>query len=203
VTRRPTAVPISVPARPRSRTARAPVPGKEQGDLPNVSVVPPPVHRPSPASTSRSGPVTRLPRDLITRPYDFRATRRPPRPPGGHKSERVDLKARIPRPGYPAAPPQGPDLAPHNAIRLPCPQAGHHPKSHLRLGPRLALDTRRRNRHASDQAQVTVLRTLVRYPEFPWPGTRPASEWRSYDGTSRLVPPGADDRTELIPSKNR
>jgi hypothetical protein len=35
-------------------------------------------------------------------------------------------------------------------------------KSHLRLVPWFALDTRRRNGHASDQAQVTVLRTLVR-----------------------------------------
>jgi hypothetical protein len=40
-------------------------------------------------------------------------------------------------------------------------------KSHLPVVPRLALDTCRRNGHASDQAHVTVLRTLVRSREPP------------------------------------
>jgi len=38
-------------------------------------------------------------------------------------------------------------------------------QSRLRDGPRLALDRRGGTRHASHQAHVTVLRTMVRYGE--------------------------------------
>ena len=89
------------------------------------------------------------------------------RPSGGHASETTDRKQGN-------ALPVGP-WHPRMALTWPLiALTGCHvrrsditTKSHLRLVPRLALDTRRRNRHASDQAQVTVLRTLVRYPEFP------------------------------------
>jgi hypothetical protein len=40
-------------------------------------------------------------------------------------------------------------------------------KSQLGMAAPLALDTYLRNGHASDQAQVTVLRTLVRYTATP------------------------------------
>ena len=43
-------------------------------------------------------------------------------------------------------------------------------KSQLGMAASLALDTYLRTGHASDQAQVTVLRTLVRYAGFPLAG---------------------------------
>ena len=88
-------------------------------------------------------------------------------PSDGHVSETTDQKRENALPVCP--------VAPHMTLTWPCialtgcyvRRPDITTKSHLRLGPRLALDTRRRNRHASDQAQVTVLRTLVRCMGFP------------------------------------
>ena len=60
-------------------------------------------------------------------------------------------------------PPLGPQLALCDAKRLPRPHGGHGAKFQLDMAIALTLDTHLRNGHASDQAQVTVLRTLVRY----------------------------------------
>ena len=76
-------------------------------------------------------------------------------------------------------------------------------KSQLGMAATLALDTFQRNGHASDQAQVTVLRTLVRYVPIPTKDWVPTQSGGPHDGTTARSRQGADGNRELTIAKNR
>ena len=72
-------------------------------------------------------------------------------------------------------------------------------KSQLGMAPSLALDTYLRNGHASDQAQLTVLRTLVRCIDIPGRGRVPTQSGGPNDGITARSRRGADGDRELTP----
>jgi hypothetical protein len=100
-------------------------------------------------------------------PWLTRKARTRPLPSSGHMSETIGGAASDPLPVCRAALPPGAGLAPYCPAGCHVRRADITTESHLRPVPGLALDTRGRNGHASDQAQLTVLRTLVRCRVFP------------------------------------
>jgi hypothetical protein len=146
---------------PRSRTAGAPAARRATSDDPERMRG----FAPGESSPSRAGSFPRVSArssaDLAEKPMASRCSS------SGHVSEDVVPTGdyAVPVCGYAAS--RGRELAIHSGIRLQCPYAGHTAKSQLGMAAPLALDTYLRNGHASVQAQVTVLRTLVRYTATP------------------------------------